>query len=322
MKKFAYGLSGIIVILVIVMSYIRLVLPNVGAAPDMKVEFNAQKADHGRYLAWHVMMCADCHSQRDFTLFSGPPKPGTEFVGGDIFDQSLGLPGKFVSGNITPAGIGNYTDGELFRVLTTGVTNDRRALFPIMPYPNFGRLDERDIKAVIAYLRTLEPVDVVHPPSEVGFPFSLILRTIPKKANLRERPAITDAIAYGKYKYTAAACGDCHTMLEKGRFVGPESGGGREFSFPDGRIVRAPNLTPHATGIAYLNKNTFIKRFTNYAEEDYQLPYVGPNEFQTIMPWHMYAKMSETDLGAIYDYLSSLEPFDNAVERFIMQSLP
>ena len=316
MKKIVYVLFGILLLLVAIVSYISIVLPNVGRAPDLQIAITPGKVDRGHYLSWHVMMCADCHSQRDFSLFSGPPHPGTEFVGGDVFDESVGLPGRFVSGNITPVGIGEYTDGELFRVLTTGVTRDGRPLFPIMPYLNFGQLDAEDIKAVIAYLRTLDAVDMVHPPSEVGFPFSLILRTLPKKAQLQERPAITDRIAYGHYVYTAASCGDCHTNMEKGRFVGPEAGGGREFMFPDGRIVRAPNLTPHPTGMIYLNRSAFIHRFTMYAQDDYELPAVGPDEFQTIMPWHMYAKMTDEDLGAIHDFLSSLEPYENVVERF------
>lgn len=316
MKKLIYALFALVIIIVGALSYISFVLPNVGKAQEMHVEITPDRVDHGKYLSWHVMMCADCHSQRDFTLFSGPPHPGTEFVGGDIFDESLGLPGKFVSGNITPAGIGDYTDGELFRVLTTGVTRDRRPLFPLMPYLNFGQLDGEDIKAVIAYLRTLEPVDAVHPESEVGFPFSLIMRTMPKRASLRERPAITDRLAYGEYMFTATVCGDCHTNMEKGRFVGPVAGGGREFAFPDGSIVRAPNLTPHPTGIAYLSRENFIERFKMYEQEDYELPRVMPGEFQTIMPWHMYAGMTEEDIGAIYDFTNSLPPHDNLVVRF------
>lgn len=52
----------------------------------------------------------DCHSQRDFTKFSGPIKPGTEGIGGELFDNGVGIPGELTSPNITPAALGAWTD--------------------------------------------------------------------------------------------------------------------------------------------------------------------------------------------------------------------
>ncbi|WP_317167985.1 hypothetical protein [Cyclobacterium jeungdonense] len=102
--------------------YISFALPNVGpAAANCKVVSSPEKIARGKYLANHVMLCIDCHSLRDFSLFSAPPVPGTEATGGDRFDQTMGFPGVFVSPNITPAGIGDYSDGEIFRLITTGV---------------------------------------------------------------------------------------------------------------------------------------------------------------------------------------------------------
>jgi mono/diheme cytochrome c family protein len=159
MKKFLrYFMVVLAVLLVIViglLSYVSLALPNVDKAPDLKVEITPEKVERGKYLAWNVVLCADCHSVRDFSIFAAPPKPGTEFAGGEIFDQSMGFPGVFVSANITPAGIGDWTDGELFRLITTGVKRDGEPIFPVMPYHNYGKLDPEDIYAVIAYIRTL-----------------------------------------------------------------------------------------------------------------------------------------------------------------------
>jgi len=315
-KYLLYGLAILVALAVLAGLYISISFPKVGPPPDLEVAITPEKVEKGKYLAYHVMMCADCHSQRDFSIFSGPPEPGTEFVGGDIFDQSMGFPGRFISSNITPAGIGDWTDGELFRLITTGVTKDNKAIFPVMPYHSFGQLDEEDIEAVIAYLRTLEPVESNHPPSKADFPFSLILKTIPEKANPGKKPDKSESIAYGKYMYTAAACGDCHTNFDKGKFVGPNGGGGRSFEFPDGSILRTPNLTPHETGTLHYTRSAFIDRFKMYVDSSYTLPKVKPGEFQTIMPWYMYAGMDEDDLGAIYDYLRSLEPYDNLVERY------
>lgn len=315
--KYPLYIIGIIFLVIIAgLGYASWGLPNVGEAPEMKVEITEDRVERGRYLAYHVMMCADCHSERDFSVFAGPPTPGTEFAGGDVFDQSMGFPGRVISSNITPAGVGHWTDGELFRLITTGVKNDGEPIFPVMPYHSFGKLDEEDIKSVIAYLRTLDPIKTDHPQSSYDFPFSLILRTLPAKAALNEKPPVTDKVAYGEYIFNAAACGDCHTAFEKGSFVGPLGGGGREFQFPDGSIVRTANLTPHPTGIAHYTRESFIDRFKMYADSAYIPQKVKPGEFQTLMPWIMYSGMKEEDIGAIYDFLNTLEPYDNSVEKF------
>lgn len=316
MKRALLIFSVLVFIALASVAYVGLALPNVGPPPDLKVEINPEKIALGKYLSHHVMMCAECHSQRDYSKFAGPSLPGTEFVGGEVFDQSMGFPGRFISPNITPAGIGDWTDGELFRLITTGVKRDGKPIFPVMPYHNYGKMAAEDIEAVIAYLRTLEPVDVVHPPSEVDFPFNLILNTIPEPASLSKKPSKLDPVAYGGYVFNAAACGECHTRFEDGKFTGPLGAGGREFAFPDGSILRTPNLTPHETGLAGMDRDAFIKRFKMYDEPGYEFHPVAPGDFQTIMPWAVLSGMEEEDLGAIWDYLRSLDPVDNFVERF------
>ncbi|TVR83968.1 MAG: cytochrome C [Saprospirales bacterium] len=316
-KILLFTALGLLLIIGLGLTYISVALPNIGPPPDIQVEITPERVERGKYLAWHVMMCAECHGKRDFSILTGPPIPGSEFGGGEVFDQSLGLPGSFISPNITPYGIGHWTDGELFRLITTGVKPDGNPIFPIMPFPNYGKMDKEDIKSVIAYLRTLEPIEKDHPPSRADFPMNFIMRTIPQEAEFNPKPPRNDLIAYGKYLFDAAACGDCHTNFDKGQFIGPTAGGGREFLFPDGSIVRSPNLTPHITGLGKFTKESFVSRFKMYADTSISLPEVGPGDFQTIMPWTMYAGMKTEDLEAIYEYLNSLEPFDNNVQIFM-----
>lgn len=315
-KGVAYGVAIVIAILVILVAYLFTAFPKVEKPEDIQVPITDASIARGKYLAYHVMMCADCHSSRDFSKFSAPPHPGTEFVGGDIFDQSMGFPGHFVAANITPFGVGDWSDGELFRLITEGVTRDGSPIFPVMPYHRFGTVAREDVESVIAYIRTLEPVETNHPKSKADFPFSLIMRTMPEKAALVQKTDTADQIAYGEYVFTAAACADCHTDFKNGKYVGPIGGGGREFLFPDGSKVRAANLTPHATGIQHYSRENFVNLFKRYADSTYVLADIKPGEFQTLMPWYMYAGMTETDLGAIYDYLQTLEPHDHAVEKF------
>ncbi|HSI78848.1 MAG TPA: c-type cytochrome [Lunatimonas sp.] len=299
--------------------YLSVALPNVGPAPeDFRVSATEEKIAHGKYLAYHVLLCVDCHSKRDFSIFSGPPVPGTEAAGGEIFDKAMGFPGTFVSPNITPYGIGDWTDGELFRLITTGVKKNGDPIFPVMPYHSYGKIDPEDIEAVIAYIRTLTPVTTNHPKSAPEFPFSLIMRTMPAKASLSKKPDPSDQIAYGGYLVTAGACGDCHTRFENGSYVGERLAGGREFAFPDG-ILRSANLTPHETGLANWTEEMFVQRFKSY-ENHANLESVGSGEFQTIMPWYMYAGMKDSDIRAIFKYLKSLSPVENAVEKFTVKN--
>ena len=65
-------------------------------------------------------------------------------------------------------------------------------------------------------------------------------------------------------------------------------------------------------GIGIWEKSDFIDKF-KYYENNASLN-VKPNEFNTIMPWAMYAGMTEEDLGAIYTYLRTVTPNKNKAE--------
>ncbi len=321
MKKFAkiliYVFGVIILLVAALLTYVKIMLPSVGKPPEIKVELTADRIERGKYLANHVLVCMDCHSTRDWSLFSAPPVSGTEGRGGEIFDQTLGFPGKYISTNITPYALGNWTDGEIFRAITTGVSKDGHALFPVMPYLNFGKLDKEDIYSVIAYMRTLQPIENDFEKSESDFPMNFIINTMPSKAEFSTIPSKNDVVSYGKYLATAAGCNDCHTKQEKGKFVGEDFAGGFDFRFPDGSVLTSSNITPHKnTGLGSWTKEQFVARFKLYDDSSYTPNKVEQGEFQTVMPWKMYSGMTIEDLGAIYEYLKTVKPVDNLVNRF------
>jgi len=314
---------GIIFLSVIILvagavTYISVAMPDVGDAPNLTIERTPERIERGRYLANAVAGCLDCHSTRDWSKFAGPVVPGTKGRGGERFDHSVGFPGTFYSKNITPAGIGRYSDGELYRVITTGVNKEGKAMFPVMPYPYYGKMDDEDIYAIIAYLRTLEPVENNVPESHADFPVSIILNTIPAKGLPAKRPNPNDKIAYGAYLVNAGGCVECHTQAEKGQIIRDLAfSGGREFMFPNGSIVRSANITPdHETGIGKLTENEFIRLFKTYSDSTYVPQNVNPGEYNSIMPWTMYSNMTEQDLAAIYSYLQTLKPMKNQVVKF------
>ena len=319
-NKFLKGVLLLVAIFILlitgVLTYVKTMLPNVGDAPVIKVELTDANINRGEYLANHVMVCMDCHSGRNWSVFSGSMIPNTLGQGGETFDQKLGFPGKFISKNITPFKLKDWSDGEIFRAITSGISKDGSALFPVMPHPNYGKLDVKDIYAVIAYLRSLKPIEKENQASEADFPMNFIINTIPQKPNFTTIPDTSDKLNYGEYLVTAASCRDCHTKQEKGQFVGKPFAGGMEFKFPNGSIVRSLNITPHTTGIGNWTEEQFVSRFQSFADSSYVPHTVKEGEFQTVMPWLYYAKMTENDLKSIFVYLRSLEPVDNTIERF------
>lgn len=314
-----YTLGTLILLILIGVAFVNFTFPKVKPAPELTIEKTPDRVARGAYLANHVTVCVDCHSTRDFSLFSGPIKPGTLGAGGDRFDQNMGFPGVFYAKNITPTGISDYSDGELYRLITTGVTNEGRTMFPLMPYSYYGRMNQEDIYDIIAYIRSLDPVENEVPDSKADFPVNFILKTIPTDGTPEEKPEKSDQIAYGKYLINAAACRECHTPVDgKGVIVpGKEFSGGREFSFPDGSIVRSSNITQdRETGIGNWSQEMFVGKFKQYLDSNYHLPKVAPGEFNSIMPWVMYAGMEEDDLEAIYIYLKTVDPIPNQVVKF------
>lgn len=322
MKKTKQVLLLIFVIILIIVgaavAYLKLGLPNIKAAPVLSIELTPERLARGEYLANHVAVCIDCHSMRDWSRFSGPPLEGTLGKGGDVFDQKFGFPGEYHAKNITPEGISHYSDGELFRTITTGVDKEGKALFPVMPFHYYGQMDEDDIKSIIAYIRTLKPIVNPVPGSKSDFPMSLIINTLPHEASFTKLPAKTDVVNYGKYLTNAASCIECHTKFEKGSLVaGTEFGGGREFPFPDGSIIRSANISPdEETGIGGWDEEVFVSLFHAYSDSTTINTKLNPGDFNSIMPWSMYGKMNDEDLKAIFAYLKTVKPISNSVVKY------
>ena len=318
-KILGYILLTLIVLIVGTIGYVKIALPNVGAAPELKVERTPERIERGRYLANCVNSCMDCHSKRDWTKFAGPLIEGTLGQGGEKFDQQYGFPGSYYSRNITPDGIGSYTDGELYRAITTGVTKEGRAMFPVMPYPYYGKMDPEDIKSIIAYLRTLQPIHNQVPASASDFPMSIIINLIPKAAKPGKRPDTMQRLANGAYLTNAAGCIECHTQAKQGQIL-PELAfsGGRAFPLPGGGRAYSANITADVkTGIGSWTKEAFVSRFKAYADSGYRPQPVAAGGYNTIMPWGMYSKMTRSDLTAIYTYLRSLPAKENLVTKFV-----
>lgn len=303
-------LIAAVMLLVVSLSglYVSIKLPDVGPAPKLTLPRDSASLKRGAYLANHVTVCMDCHSKRDWTIFSGPVAKGTFGSGGEKFSREQGFPGEIYSSNLTPAGLKGWSDGEIYRAITSGVSRDGHALFPLMGYQRFAKMDKKDILAIIAYIRTLPAVNTPLGKTELDFPVSVLNNLAPGPADHQPLPPTTDTVRYGGYLVNAAGCIDCHSKQDKGKIIdGSEYAGGMEFPQQAG-VIRAPNITSDLkTGIGSWSRETFVSRFASYRDPALSGRKLGATELNSPMPWTMYGAMTDSDLSAIYAYLRSVK---------------
>lgn len=296
----------------LVTAYFFLSFPRVEPLGTISLPDDPVRLENGRYLAEHVAMCVECHSTRDWSRYAGPVVDGSEGAGGEKFTGGFGT---LYAPNITPSGIGTVSDQDLYQAVAAGVKPNGQALFPLMPYPHYGQMDREDLEDILAYIRSLTAKENVIPPSELVFPLNLLVRTMPNTPQHQARPPKDDTVAYGKYLFRVASCADCHSPQNQGKAIpGMDLAGGFELETPWGKTIRSSNITPHKTGLGAWSKERFVGRFKNPEQPHNKGKVVAEGEFNTLMPWSSYSGMTSEDLGAIYDYLRTVTPVDNAVK--------
>jgi mono/diheme cytochrome c family protein len=313
-------IGSVVVLLALVgagIGYMFIAYPAVPPPDDVRVVATPERIARGAYLFDHVAICVDCHSARDFTRFAGPFVRGTDGQGGEAFTREMGMPGVIYARNITPAAIGDWSDGDIVRALTAGVSKHGESLFPLMPYLNYGGLDREDIEAIVAYMRTLAPIVNHVPARELDFPMPVIIRTLPRPAAFATRPAASDRVAYGGYLTRMASCADCHTPMVQGTPTpGMDFAGGSALRTARGGIIRPANITPDAdTGIGTWTEQQFVEKFKAFETAPDPILSASEQADNTFMPWREYAGMTRDDLGAIYAYLRTRKPVINRVQK-------
>lgn len=250
----------------------------------------------GRYLVHAVAACQDCHIGGSDYNAVYEDTLHTSLAGGYTL---LGNPwGQVTAPNLTV--LHEWTDEQIENAIRYGVRPDGSLLLPPMPYEAYASLTDEDMTAIIAYLRSLEPVE-----SEIAEPVLLEgltredIRTAPEIDPEAEFPAVdsTDMLAYGEYlgRYVAA-CVRCHgSAAEDGTLdpAGPLTG--QVFVYGDFDAFQAPSLTDERLSeeIIFTLLHTGIK--SN-----------GRGVF--IMPAYAYMNMTEADAQAIAAWVISTRP--------------
>lgn len=270
----------------------------------------------GEYLANHVTVCIDCHSIRDTGRFSMPVVPGTEGGGAAFpFTKSEFVPGAVMPPNITPAALKDWSDEDIIKAITMGINKKGDTIFPIMPYHSYSKMAKSDILAIVAYIRTLKPIEHATMPRQLEVPMSMFGPLPDGNLENNKIPDPADKVAYGGYLTTAAACADCHTPIgPQGPDFSKAFSGGTVFDNPVFKVA-VSNITPDsATGIGAWTEEMFVAKFRNNASDEMLKTRPGRNN--SFMPWYMYGKMKDEDLKAIYAFLRTVPPVSNKVEKY------
>ncbi len=120
----------------------------------------AAQITRGAYLA-RAGHCAGCHTTRGGAAYAGGRAISTPF-------------GTVYASNLTPdrsTGLGDWTADNFWRALHHGRSRDGRLLSPAFPYPNFTQVSRADADDLLAYLRSLPPVQQANLPHALRWPY-------------------------------------------------------------------------------------------------------------------------------------------------------
>jgi mono/diheme cytochrome c family protein len=304
--------------------------PEAPEAPALAATDTADTAAlvaRGDYLVNVLMGCNDCHTPM------GPQGPDmTRYLAGidcwvDIAPPLDNGQGCASTPNLTgdATGLANRSDDELRAMLTQGLRPDGTALIPFMPYEFYAHLEAADVDAIIAYLRTVPPVEHRVAASEPPFTAPPApLPPVPMDLVPAPDPAHPDFEAATRGRYLAVntgACMSCHTpTLDPTSPIHDWSrsfAGGRTFPTawfgmpapPWPESISTPNLTQHETGLAAWTRDDIVRAMRDGVEPSGSriCPPMGSG------PMGPFARLTEQDLNDIATYLLTLPGVESAV---------
>ncbi|HET8932554.1 MAG TPA: c-type cytochrome [Polyangiales bacterium] len=247
----------------------------------------------GEHLTRTVGICEHCH--------------GAD-LGGDVqFKAPLAgnlagyLVGYLASPNLTKgrgSAVASFSDADWFRAIRHGVSRQGRSLL-LMPAENYSSLSLQEIAYMIAYLKTIAPVDRELGQSSLGLvmrgmylvglmPQAIAAERVDHHAAPRPYSEPEPTAAYGSR--LARTCSGCH-----GEHY---AGGTMPGALPGAR--KPSNLTPHQTGIADWQLSDLQRALVDHKAKD-------GRELADVMP-RAYAQLRPVEIEAIYRFLRTLPP--------------
>ena len=243
----------------------------------------------GEHVTRALAKCADCH--------------GDDF-GGKVMAADPAI-GTIAAPNIT-TGRGSrvtaFADADFERAIRHGTAGDGRRLL-IMPSNEYQHLSDDDVAAIIAYIRTVPPVDRDEVPNRPG-PLARALYAagempwfpadqVTHGAEVVAAVTVDSTVEYGKY-LAMGGCSGCH---------GANYSGGKIQGAPPDWPMSA-NLTP--TGLSSYDYAAFAKALTEGVRPD-------GSHLNPVMPVQATKLMTPVEMTAVWKYLQTLPPTEFGV---------
>lgn len=259
------------------------------SVPAIPIPEGEEAIERGEHLTRAVSGCSGCHG---------------EDLGGSMFID-VGSIAQIYAPNLTTGegGIGAlFSPEDWVRALRHGVGPDGRPLL-FMPSQNFRYYSDEDLGAIIAYIRSLPPVDRETPPRRLSIVGRMLYamgsfgitpaESIDHNAAIPQPPPEDETPEYGEFLVTVANCRDCHGENLNGGRVAPDD-------------PFAPNLTQAGELSTWTEEDFFTLIRTGVHPSGRQI--------SPAMPWQTFRNMTDTELRAIWAYLQELPPLPVAEE--------
>ena len=304
------GLS--IISSVVIYSKTQARLTRVYNLPEESIPIPTDEASitNGRHI-FQFRGCEACHSSGKYLDLSEPgqtlnthlklPSQDIPHMEGNVYMDDPAI-GQVNASNLTSGegGVGaSYTDRDMIRAIRHGVRPDGTPLL-FMPSTEFYFLSEKDLGAVIAYIKSAPPVDHELPRSRLSWTGRVIMTLVPTitfiPAELiphdAARPVAPEPGITSEYgEYLTQSCKVCHGLTMSG---GPIPG------FPSS-WPPALNLTfGEGSSLRTWTEEGFINTIRTGATPD------GRELRAEYMPWGSYKFMNDDELKAVWAYLQSL----------------
>ncbi len=251
------------------------------AGVDLQAAALERAVKRGRHLVQSRVSCDGCH--------------GKDFGGAAVID--VPLVARWVAPNLT-SGEGSVTKGftanDWDRAVRHGVRHNGQT--SSMPSEDFANLTDHELSDIVAYLRSMPPVNRDMGPVKFGPVFEFLIAKDPKafvaftidhdKPHIVEPPVEAPNAELGQH--IVQVCRGCH---------GPNLSGGKLAGDPDMPIVA--NLTPHETGLKSWSESDFIRALREGKRKD-------GTAISKMMPWQAYGQMTDTELKAVWAYLQTV----------------
>ena len=264
--------------------------------PEPSIVADVSPAGIARGEVLFESLCMECHGGADGRAT------------GKRLDEVPAFLGTFWSANLAHPqhGVRRRSDGQLARVLRSGVLPDGR-LSVVMN--SFGKLGDADVAAILGYMRSgaavFAPSGESQPRSQPSLALAVIAAFV-AKVDVRAEPALipvppkAPSVAYGRYMVQAMDCVGCHTAGFASDKMNAEDAfaGGFELTDPTGAPIFSRNITFDAqTGIGRWSRADFERAVTRG---------VRPDGLPLRKPMPLFSRLDATDVQAIYAFLETM----------------